>query len=245
MTNITGTRSEKRTHYFSVSKGWLIRRVQTPTETSITRKITMGERMGQEIHEEFSNQFEGKLIDVKVKEAQGNFQKKLQLSFIHESGEVAVIELNLYSGYSCGVLNKLSNCNTAQNILLETWDIKDDKKEGGHSYHITLKQGGQKLADLFTKESAELPQWEKITFQGKTVWDQSKQVDFLLHNLLSTKSFAKVAAPAVAPLISEDVIDENEGPAEVPAPKTVDEAFKNVISGKDGNAATSKKKVSF
>lgn len=173
----------------------------------------MGNNIGKEVHEEFSNQLEGTISAIKTKEAEGNFAAKLEIHLLHSSGTVAIVQINKYSGYACKLLNSVLNLDVKKPMLFETWVFNSDTSEDGKGYTVTIKQSGTKVEGLYGKDHADVPKWNKVKVQGKDVWDQSAQVDFFM-KMVEVKVIPAISTIAtVAPIVD---MDEDAGEMNIP-----------------------------
>lgn len=209
-------RQDRPNIYFTVAKGWLVKRVSSPTASSVARKLAMGNNIGKEVHEEFSNQLEGTICAIKTKEAEGNFAAKLEFHLLHSSGSVAIVQINKYSGYACKLLNSVLNLDVKKPILFETWVFNSDTSEDGKGYTVTIKQSGSKIEGLYGKDHADVPKWNKVKVQGKDVWDQTEQVDFFM-KMVKVKVIPSIpTASSYAPAPVVEMNDEDAGEMNIP-----------------------------
>jgi hypothetical protein len=137
-------------------------------------------------------------VEFKDDEYQGTKFRKLLLT-LQDGDEKYLVQVRTDSGYFRGLTNSIANANVDVPVKL----IASSKQvEGKPQTTIFVNQEGHALKWKWTKDNmGELPQLETVKLKGKTVYDNSKQLEFFERFWLSLLS----AAAPVAAVHEDDV----------------------------------------
>lgn len=244
MQNLAKNREQQtKAHYYRIIKGGVAYKVAEPVKNekgeviSVAREVEKGKFAGTTVHELIFNQVEGTLFDIKIKEPNGPVPYQMELHLMHETGEVMILQCNLYTGDTCTILQKLIGIDPALPITID-FHAFPDKETKKMKYPITITNGegtdGKpfKMVPYFDKENPNLPKWVQLMDKGpngediKKGFSQTDQVNFL-YNAFKTILLPNLpkfnTGAAVAPVTKIVEVDEHEDydgddlPAEVRA----------------------------
>jgi hypothetical protein len=125
-------------------------------------------------HEMHYDSIEGIITAMEVRET--DYGKQWVVSMVDENESFKVI-IPYSGGYANCLLKTIPNINIAMPVkLTPQLKIENDKKKAS----LFINQGGNPLKWAFTmKEPGACPPLEKVVFQGKERWDDTKQMVFL------------------------------------------------------------------
>lgn len=158
-------------------------------ERSNQMKVFCSIKKGEVIHKNPAGEYEthggvtGILTDIFVK-TDGKYGPELHLSLFDKN--VYVLQMKLDSGYGRAFLKIIPNADLAIPMsIVPTYRPPKDGQEFGESGMI-ITQGGKALKWAYTKDNPNgLPPLEQLTVKGKKVWDNTKQIEFLLNVALN------------------------------------------------------------
>ena len=156
--------------YLTISDGKICRRVQSPTETSITRTT----KEGKIVYEEFYKGWAGIIKNVKAVDT--DYGKKWNVTIEDEIG-TAILQFNYSSGYASSFLKALPNVMLSMAVAIKpnVTMIGDKKKTT-----IFLEQNGQAIKWAYTKDNPNgMPSMKLVKIKGVESWDDSDMLDFL------------------------------------------------------------------
>jgi hypothetical protein len=169
------------TKYYTIREGKLWQTVEASTPKAIERT----KKNGGTYWELKYDGFEGQLIGASVKETPWNDQiiKSWKLFFVDEFHLMGVIEMAYNSSYASKFFNCLGNLDPTKpfTLMCYKFDAKDeeDNTKMKTIQGLNLYQEKEKVPPMYTKENqGALPQLEKVTRDGKEVWDSSAQMAF-------------------------------------------------------------------
>ena len=157
--------------YLSIASGKICRRVQQPTEKSISRT----NKKGTVVHEEYYDLISGKLKDIGTRshEEYGKFWEIC----IEDKGALYMLQLKYSSGYASGFLRAIKNANLHERLTL----IPHSKEENGKiKTTLFINQNGQVLKHYYTKVNPNgMPAFRKVKVKGIEQWDDTDTMEFL------------------------------------------------------------------
>lgn len=182
-------REHKAGNYASIARGHFTIRCDEDTPDAVERVLgpNAGDRAGDTIWELEFDDIEGHLTDVYVKDSSDK-RFKDQLIFVvtdKKTGEVNRIQTSLTGDYARRFFKKMKNIDVSKPILFWPYHMPDKKKKDRYVSGWNFYQGGDdkenKIEDFWDKD--EIPEWEEKEVKDgrtwKTVWDSSKEFDFL------------------------------------------------------------------
>ena len=136
--------------------------------------------------------------EFKDDEYQGTKFRKLLLTLV-DGDERYLVQVRTDSGYFRGLTNSIANADISQPMKL----IASSKQvDGKPQTTIFVTQHGHPMKWKWTKDNmGELPPLESVKLKGKTVYDNSKQLEFFENFWLG---LLKTAAPAPAAVEAEE-----------------------------------------
>lgn len=139
----------------------------------------------------------GTLVDIAIvddKFADNVVYKKLCLT-IDDGKESFQLQMKMGSGYANSFCMLIQNADLSQPITFSVWSkLENGKNKTG----MFLNQNKKALKWFYTKANpGDLPRLEQVVFKGQTLWDNSKQQEFLT-DLLLFKIKPALVHPAVA-----------------------------------------------
>ena len=187
--------NQPQSTYCTASNGKIRIRVNEPCEGSVTRKLTMGENAGQEIHELVYDKLDGHLVHVELKEGKYGDQWVFVIQD-PEDGKRYTLQFGHTSTSAMRIINQL--CSSAFDptkiIVVKPYDFIS--KEGKQVVGVNVWQG-EKLPFAYGTNSRpieglpQMPDWELVKINNKEQFDKGAQLEFLAN------AVATVLAPKV------------------------------------------------
>lgn len=181
--------------FVTASDGKIRVRLDGPCEGSESRKITMGESAGKEIHEMLYDQLDGFLRRVELREGKYGDQWQFVIEDA-DDGSLYTLQFAHISASAQRVINQLCSpeFNAERPISIRPYKFKS--KEGKEIVGVNVYQG-EKLPFAYGTNAKpiegrpEMPDWEAAMLNGKTIFDKTKTLEFLAN------AVATVLAPKV------------------------------------------------
>jgi len=167
--------------YFTLSDGKCRIRLREATAESVSRVTKDGNTVHELVHDEFTGLI--KAIEV----ADTDFGKQWRITFV-DAPYTYVLTLKYSSNYGKTLIQAL--CNPEWDATLDTtikpysFSPKDDATRTITG--TTVSQRGKKIERLYCSSinpvdgKIILPDLEKVKVRGQEIWDDTKQMDFLL-----------------------------------------------------------------
>lgn len=167
--------------YFTLSDGKCRIRLREATPESVSRVTKDGNTVHELVHDEFT----GLLRNVEVVDT--DFGKQWRITFV-DAPSFYVLTLKYSSNYGKTLIQAL--CNPEWSSTLETtvkpysFSPKDDASRVITG--CTVSQRGKKIERLYCSSinpvdgKIILPDLEKVKVRGQEIWDDTKQMEFLL-----------------------------------------------------------------
>jgi hypothetical protein len=167
--------------YFTLSDGKCRIRLREATAESVSRVTKDGNTVHELVHDEFTGLI--KAIEV----ADTDFGKQWRITFV-DAPYTYVLTLKYSSNYGKTLIQAL--CNPEWDATLDTtikpysFSPKDDATRTITG--CTVSQRGKKIERLYCSSinpvdgKIILPDLEKVKVRGQEIWDDTKQMDFLL-----------------------------------------------------------------
>jgi hypothetical protein len=167
--------------YFTLSDGKCRIRLREATAESVSRVTKDGNTVHELVHDEFT----GLVRAIEV--ADTDFGKQWRITFV-DAPYTYVLTLKYSSNYARTLIQAL--CNPEWDATLDTtvkpysFSPKDDASRVITG--CTVSQRGKKIERLYCSSinpvdgKIILPDLEKVKVRGQEIWDDTKQMDFLL-----------------------------------------------------------------
>jgi hypothetical protein len=210
-------KQEGRRTFLNVSDGKIVRQHQNPIEGTTVTRTNKNNRV---VHEEFFSRVTGLVTDVKSKETPFGMVWEV---FLQDGDEDFVLSFNYSSKYANHFFRAAPNVDFTAPITVNPWSMKDKKDPSKQAIGLSLyqDQGGDKKTKIefaYSKDNpGEMPELEQKKVKGKTVWDDSKQLDFfetLIRSVILPQIHGvKKSAPATkAQPVAAEVDDDEDAP---------------------------------
>jgi hypothetical protein len=182
--------------FFSTSGNHFVKRV--PEQTAISRTRTT--KTGKTVHEELYKSLTGVLRKAETRE--NEYGKEWVITLEHDEGK-CVIQMQHGGRHIEAFAKRLEGVASGVPVTLAPYNI-EDAATGKTNTGINILQNGQKLPNLYTKDSGRsLPAMKKVRVNGKDVWDKEDYTAAL--DKLVTDWFAFVPPPAAGASPAEPV----------------------------------------
>jgi hypothetical protein len=138
-------------------------------------------------------------IDIIEDEYNGDKFEKLSLTMEDNEGRY-LVRMRLESGYARGFLFAIKNADLSQELTI----IPNSKEVNGKPQTtVFLKQGNASLKWVWTKDNpGDLPRLSQVTVKGKTIWDNTEQLEYFKNMLTNDIIPALGKAPAKVELLN-------------------------------------------
>jgi hypothetical protein len=200
-TNIMGLeKASGRKNFLSIADGKLVLQHQNPIEGTTVERIN---KNGRTVHEEFFTSITAHITAVQSEET--TFGKVWEVELKDENGETYLLSFNYSSRYTNNFFRALPNVNLEQPVKLSPWSMKDKQDASKKVIGLSLYQEacGGKVPFAFDKENpGAMPEMKQTKLKGKTVWDDSDQLEFFEN--MAKELFGKTAVAAGDTDDSED-----------------------------------------
>jgi len=217
--------NQPQSTYVTCSNGKIRMRLNEPCEGSTSRKLTMGENAGQEVHELVFDKLDGYLRHVELKEGKYGDQWVFVLEDA-DTEERFTLQFGHTSTSAMRILNQLLSpaFDPSKVIVVKPYDFIG--KDGKQIVGVNIFQG-EKLPFAYGTNSrpiegqiGEMPDWVLVEINGKPQFDKGAQLKFLAGKV------AEVLAPKINALKPATAVPLAASLAD--APKVEQEEFDDV-----------------
>lgn len=200
------TSDNSATNYYKVLEGKFARKVAHDEHGAVAKEYD-----GKTVFYLKFDILSGFLRGITEKEVEfnGTAIKMIEILLVDLAEERSVLSIPKDSGVLNRMLNKLQLADLSKEIEFEAYRISRD---GTYKNYVDVIQDGSKLPSAYTKENMrDCPVWETTEYKGKILYDNTKQVNFLIGNLV-TKLKSISAGPAPEPKERHPDITNNRAP---------------------------------
>lgn len=192
--------------YYGIKDGKIVRAFKEEVPGLTKSRVNKNNRT---VHEAFYDRIKGRITDIKVRDRE-EFGKEWNITLVDSAGNTEVLQFKFSSGYANGFLRALPNVDVTREITFGPFmKMEGDKKKTT----LFLNQDGKAAKWAFTKDSPNgCPEMVQVKYQGKLVWDDSEQMEFLekMVNEQIIPKLVRSGAPIAAGAMSYDG-DEDAG----------------------------------
>jgi hypothetical protein len=195
-------KDEGRKIYLNISDGKIVRQHANPIE-GVT--VTRENKNGKNVHEEFFRSVTGALTNIRSKETPFGMVWEITLQ---DNGEEFVLSFNYSSRYTNHFFRALPNVDLMEPVTINPWSMKDKNDPSKTVAGLTLYQNKEKIPFAYDKENpGDMPELKQKKVKGKTVWDDSDQLEFF-ENMVKEKILPALNVKVIAPAPSNDELED-------------------------------------
>lgn len=198
-------KDEGRKIYLNISDGKIVRQHQNPIE-GVT--VTRENKNGKVVHEEFFRSVTGTLKGIRSKETPFGMVWEITLE---DGGEEFVLSWNYSSRYTNHFFRALPNVSLVDSLTINPWSMKDKNDSSKTAIGLSMYQNKEKIAFAYDKDNpGDMPELKQKKVKGKTVWDDSDQLEFF-ENMVKDTVMPALQSKAIAGASVDDA-DPEEAP---------------------------------